>query len=389
MSRGQISYCIPLYNLAGNFEPKRILELGCGCSTFIMRWIWPKAEMVVVDDHPVWMRTNENMGAYKINKRVIVHSKEEFEKEIAGNGKFDLIFLDSGHGYDKSDMWRSDFIKLIRESEILNPNGILLLHDATRDAYQEECIKWSVRAFYDYKTYLLKKQGRDVFFFRDDDVSIFQPHFHDFMEIFVEKKVPINLEVIPEQLTVEMTEVLNKYIKENPGLIEIHLHGYNHAQNEPWNEYPESREESAVKAELLNGNIKLKKLFESTYFPILTPPWNNFSPKFMPLLPALCFVGMSTGKSFDFPNLQDYHACMDISYLGVDCPGGRFMDLKEMITKYEEVRDSSNFIGCILHHSRFWMKENNPLQTIRNFIKYLKNNKVEIVKMSEVHNGAV
>jgi len=393
MSRGQISYCSLLYNLARDFEPKRILELGCGCSTFMLRWIWNKSELVVVDDHPTWMSSNENMGGYKADKRILVKTKEDFEREILSNGKFDLIFVDCGHNYNHSDLWRVDFIKLIRENNILNEDGRIVLHDAVREELQEECNNyWKTKKFLEEKTYILRHKPVDKFFFRDDDVSIFQPYFNDFIKIFIEENVPINLEVIPQLLTDEMISLLKYYIDKYPNLFEIHLHGYNHIQNKPWSEYPESREYEEVKKELKEGDDKLKRIFGEAYFNVFTPPWNDFDDKFLPALKELSFKGISKDKKAE--GIGNYHVSMDISITDKEDPKkGRFLNLDEMIEKYLEVEDSSKIpikknneiiVGCTLHHSRFWKKQDNPLQTIREFIKYLKTNKIEIVKFSSL-----
>ena len=143
MSYNHISYITPIWNLAANrFNPKRILELGCGCSSYVMRWLWPNAEMVVIDDHAIWMRLLNEMGGYHINKIMYEKTKEGILNQLASNGKFDFIFVDSGHLYNDSGKWRVDFMKYIRENEVINPEGIMVLHDANRPEYQEESNNW-------------------------------------------------------------------------------------------------------------------------------------------------------------------------------------------------------------------------------------------------------
>jgi 16S rRNA G966 N2-methylase RsmD len=141
------------------FNPDRILELGCGCSSYIMRWMWIKSEIVVIDDHKVWMRMLDEMGGhFKIDKKIFEETKEGFIKQISSNGKFDFIFIDSGHTYNDSGIWRVDFLKFIRENDVLNRGGIVMLHDANRVEYHEECRKWNHRSYFElYDTCLLSK----------------------------------------------------------------------------------------------------------------------------------------------------------------------------------------------------------------------------------------
>jgi len=158
--REQISYITPIYDLSKEFTPKRVLELGCGNSTYFFRWLWHKSEMVVIDDHPIWMRGNEDMGGnYKINKRIIVDGLEEFKKEVIGNGKFDFIFVDCGHSYNNSGPWRAVLMEVIRKNNILNPGGKLVLHDTQHEGYEKECNKWpKITKFDEYRTWIMESE---------------------------------------------------------------------------------------------------------------------------------------------------------------------------------------------------------------------------------------
>ena len=76
--------------------------------------------MVVVDDHPSWMRGNEDMGGhYKVDKRILVEGLDAFKHEVLNNGSFDFIFVDCGHMYDNSGPWRATLMEAIRDGNYL------------------------------------------------------------------------------------------------------------------------------------------------------------------------------------------------------------------------------------------------------------------------------
>lgn len=172
MSIKQISYMTPLYNLAVE-QPhvKRILELGCGCSSYILRWAWPNADYVLIDDHPVWISGNENMGGhYKIQERILIEGMTRNEKRgnfmeaIKGNGTFDFIFIDCGHVYDNSDSLRADYLDCILENGILDKDGAIMVHDANRPEYKASFLKWEYVRYEKYNTAILwhKQEDKNV-----------------------------------------------------------------------------------------------------------------------------------------------------------------------------------------------------------------------------------
>lgn len=140
--KGQISYMVPLWNLANNFTPKRILELGCGCSTYILRWMWDKAHITVIDDHPSWMMGVIFMGGhYRINNWEVVRDLPEWKGAISKyhliDDPWDLIFVDMGHVFNGSGKYRIALIDYILEVACLAPEGKMILHDANDPNYQD------------------------------------------------------------------------------------------------------------------------------------------------------------------------------------------------------------------------------------------------------------
>ena len=158
MSMGTISYILPLFELGRGFTPKKILELGCGCSSFVMRWMWEKAEMIIIDDHERWLECTKNMGDYKQQTRLLIKTKEETIKAIENNAPYDFVFIDSGHT-GGSDIWRADFLSLIKEKKLLNPKGKILLHDADREEYQKAIDKWEkIETFIKYRSCIISNE---------------------------------------------------------------------------------------------------------------------------------------------------------------------------------------------------------------------------------------
>jgi len=157
MGASQISYVPALWDIANSgFKPNKVLELGCGCSSFMLRWLFEKSKLHIIDDNSIWFNCTENMGGYSADFRKLARTKQDFLDGILQFGKMDLIFVDCGRRGDYSDKWRSDFLKLIREKKILNPEGLIILHDATRPEYQEECKNWECDKKKEEDTYILK-----------------------------------------------------------------------------------------------------------------------------------------------------------------------------------------------------------------------------------------
>jgi predicted O-methyltransferase YrrM len=161
MSCGHLSYVVPLWHLArGGFIPKRMIELGCGCSSYVIRSMWPKSEMIVIDDHEKWMEVLYHMGFFKVDKIFFEKSRKGFITQIKENGPYDLVFVDSGHLYNNSGPWRTDFMKVIRRNDLLNEGGVIILHDANRPEYQDECNKWpQCLKLKKYNTYIVSNNN--------------------------------------------------------------------------------------------------------------------------------------------------------------------------------------------------------------------------------------
>jgi predicted O-methyltransferase YrrM len=112
-------------------KPKKILEYGPGESTRLMRMICPKSEIRTIEHDAKWFNVWIKELADDKTHVVLAESPEDdrtsllWDKYVEQRGMYDLIFID-GRERVKCLNWAKDHI---------NPNGVVILHDAEREEY--------------------------------------------------------------------------------------------------------------------------------------------------------------------------------------------------------------------------------------------------------------
>lgn len=122
----------------------------------------------------------------------------------------------------------------------------------------------------------LDAAGRPVdVFFRDDDVGWGDERLWPLLELFAERELPVDLAVIPYELTEELAAGL---LDVASGGIGLHQHGFAHVNHEPDGrkyEFGASRPEPAQRHDIAAGQDRLRCLLGSVVDPFFTPPWNR------------------------------------------------------------------------------------------------------------------
>jgi len=193
-----------------------------------------------------------------------------------------------------------------------------------------------------------------IIYFRDDDLGITDKLLKEYLQIWIDTDTKVNLECIPARLEQSTIKLLNNLGYEH---FEIHQHGVSHLEFEPWNEFPEHRDISAVEDSLDTGRRKLEQAFGEHFKPFFTPPWHNIHQKFLPSV----YSRYKAISPFDIP----IHIDMRIR----DENGPRWKTLDELKKEYDRIKDLPA-IGVLLHHYLYNNQED--LQILKEFLLFLK-----------------
>ncbi|HEY4164349.1 MAG TPA: polysaccharide deacetylase family protein [Dongiaceae bacterium] len=165
--------------------------------------------------------------------------------------------------------------------------------------------------------------GRDAtWWWRDDDAVADSPALRQLLDL---GRNGLGLAVIPGSPTESLTESLAPALGDHPHVFVLQ-HGFSHRnQAEPGakkNEFPDSRDPTAIDAELATGRRRLRDAFGNRFLSVLTPPWNRIGDRTLPRLKQLGFRGLSryqSRKAPEFHGLQQINTHVDV----IDWQGGR------------------------------------------------------------------
>jgi len=133
-------------------------------------------------------------------------------------------------------------------------------------------------------------------FFRDDDVAEDEPSLSRLLDLFAANETPLNLEIIPGQLTVAGRRRLRDRWERAPALLDLHQHGWTHQNHEPSGrkcEFGPTRRFEEQLADLRAGRDRLREEFGSAFVPVFTPPWNRYGSATITALVELGFEAFS------------------------------------------------------------------------------------------------
>lgn len=125
---GQYSFMGLLKKYLLQKKPRRILEWGSGLSTILMAIYMPNAQIITLEHNVRWFLywTHHFQGLPNIKMYPLRIDGNYIEAPLA-MGKFDLIFID---GLDET---RAACLEVA--AQVLNENGIVVIHDGEREYY--------------------------------------------------------------------------------------------------------------------------------------------------------------------------------------------------------------------------------------------------------------
>ena len=128
-------------------------------------------------------------------------------------------------------------------------------------------------------TRLLDKRSEPLqVFFRDDDGGWANERLDNLCQWFYERRLPLDIAVIPKALDDESTPLLEKWLAVKEADINIHQHGFSHAYHQREGracEFGSDRNYEQQLHDISNGKEILGNVFGSKTDPVFTPPWNR------------------------------------------------------------------------------------------------------------------
>ncbi|HKN96105.1 MAG TPA: hypothetical protein VJX10_03225 [Pseudonocardiaceae bacterium] len=134
------------------------------------------------------------------------------------------------------------------------------------------------------------------FFFRDDDVGWGDDRLWPLLDLFAEHALPVDLAVIPTELTESLARDLHAAAASAPGALRFHQHGFAHVNHEMAGrkyEFGPSRPQPLQRQDIAEGRRRVTDLLGPSVEPIFTPPWNRCTPQTGQCLAELGFAVLS------------------------------------------------------------------------------------------------
>jgi hypothetical protein len=113
------------------------------------------------------------------------------------------------------------------------------------------------------------------FFFRDDDVGWNDEALWPLLDVFAELELPIDLAVIPTEVSPGSA---SRLLARNSQEIGLHQHGLAHVNHEEAgrkNEFGPARSKPHQREDIVDGRRRLSEAFGDAVDSIFSPPWNR------------------------------------------------------------------------------------------------------------------
>lgn len=164
----------------------------------------------------------------------------------------------------------------------------------------------------------LERSPRTIeFFLRDDDAGWGDERLFAFLEVVGRHELPVDLAVIPRELTAGLARRLLAEREATAGRIALHQHGLAHENHEPTGrkcEFGQARRRRAQRRDIEEGAVLLRELLGEGAESIFTPPWNRCTRATAECLSELGFRALSTGpgaEPFGVPGLAELPVTID------------------------------------------------------------------------------
>jgi peptidoglycan/xylan/chitin deacetylase (PgdA/CDA1 family) len=193
---------------------------------------------------------------------------------------------------------------------------------------------------------------RIEFFFRDDDAGWRDDRLLLLLDLFRRYSIPVDLAVIPAELTEELSGELRRRAEMTPQLLAFHQHGWSHVNHEVEGrkcEFGSSRPRDRQYLDLAMGRKKIEELLDCVT-EIFTPPWNRCTEITAECLAELGFKVLSRDATAAPLN----HAALAEIPVHVDwfCKrNGERLSYQNLSKQIAEMSAQRPNVGIMLHHA--------------------------------------
>lgn len=122
----------------------------------------------------------------------------------------------------------------------------------------------------------MRNDNSTIVLFRNDDVNELTDELKAVTDVLYSRGIPLTHTVEPGNVTDEAVDWLKGLKQENPGLIEIVQHGWQHTQHGS-GEFGDERSYDEQFSDLSRGKKRLQELFGDDFFNMLTIPFGVFN----------------------------------------------------------------------------------------------------------------
>jgi len=143
--------------------------------------------------------------------------------------------------------------------------------------------------------------GLPPIFFRADDIGAPSKAFDALCRLFRSYQAPLGLAVIPAWLSDARQEKLFEAAPLDEELWSWHQHGWRHInrqKNGDKSEFGSDRTPERQREDILQGMVKMERIFGPNFVRVFAPPWNRFSGSTFKTLQQLDFKGFSATDPF-------------------------------------------------------------------------------------------
>lgn len=200
----------------------------------------------------------------------------------------------------------------------------------------------------------LEQQQREIsLFIRDDDVDENEESLRQLLDVAFIWNVPICLAAIPARLTDEAVTLLQNFQSQNPSLIELHQHGWQHLNHETTGrkcEFGLSRSFEQQLEDIECGRQRMNAAFQSNWFPAFTPPWNRCTEATFRALEQTGFTVLSRESGATPASGYRFNEISTTLDLFRWKSGAQLKAPQEVVDELCRQLETQTRIGLLLHH---------------------------------------
>ncbi len=200
---------------------------------------------------------------------------------------------------------------------------------------------------------LVQEKKEIRIFLRDDDATDDLETLRHLFDVTLASSVPLNLEIIPGELSAGGIRLLDNHKHLHPDLFELNQHGWQHHNHEKEGrkyEFGPSRSFDQQFEDISKGKSRLEEVFGHKFYPVFTPPWNRCTDDTFRVLDRLGFKvfskdrGKQTVRNYAF---QEISTTLDLYHW----KGKPEMKAPEaIVAQLLEQMQTGEPIGILSHH---------------------------------------